>query len=134
MKSQNRDKPETIVSQNDRNEQEPEYRFPAADFILVQDAPMHLWVDGIHFVEDADGIVQEGQHFLAKDPGMGVTVSMIEEVGDDDLAKVRHRYQWIDGELTAPESAESWTVGEITGEYDRMMGDVSESAFIRKVE
>lgn len=131
MRQRPTNKPRTLVSQTDRNREEPGYSFPAADFVFVDDTPLHLWVDGIHFVEDPDGDVREGQYFLVRDPGHGVTVSQVERYDDQDgLATVRHLYHWYDGELDALKQSERWSIDEITGDYDRAMGDGSRSTFL----
>ena len=128
-------KPLAFVSQSDRSKNEAVYTYPAAEFVLVQGADLHLWVNGVHFVEDASGSVQKDQYFLVHDPGMGVTISRIESVSQQDgEATVRHVFHWNEGELTVVDSTETWSQGEITGEFDRTMGDPSRSVFLQRIE
>ncbi|TYL37423.1 hypothetical protein CV102_17595 [Natronococcus pandeyae] len=134
MNQQSTNKPRTLISQNDRSQEAANYAFPAADFVLVDDSPLHLWVNGIHFVEDPDGAVQEGQHFLVQDPGQGVTISKVEHYDNqNESATVRHLYQWYDGDLESVDDSEVWSTDEIIGEYDRAMGDASKSTFLHQV-
>lgn len=127
------EKPQTFVSQSDRSEQEADCFYPAAEFVLVRGSKLHLWANGVHFVEDENGTVQEGQFFVVEDSGMGVTVSEIESVEpSSNSATVRHVLYWNNGELRFPDDIETWTEDEITGEFDRGMGDTSSSTFLRR--
>lgn len=132
-KGQPVEKPSVIISQCDRPNRDPNGYFPAADFVLVVGDSLQVWVDGTRFIEDPDGEVRPGQYVLVRDPGFGVMISRIEslETGGDS-ATVRHLVHWMDGELLRPNETETWSHEEITGEYDRSMGDASIATFLER--
>lgn len=127
--------PTVLVSQVDRGKREPPYRFSAPDFVLVLGSTIQLWVNDVHFIQDREGNIREGQYFLVKDADFGVTVSRIESVdGEETSAQVRHEIHWNDGELAYPDTTEIWTEKEIIGSYNRAMGDESRSVFLRRTD
>lgn len=127
------EKPSVIVSQCDRPNCDADGYFPAADFVLVESGSLQVWLDGTRFIEDPDGSVRPGQYLLVRDPGFGVMISRIESLEpDDDSATIQHLVHWMDGELLRLNETETWSHEEITGGYDRSMGDASISTFLER--
>lgn len=135
MGDRSENKPQLLLSQSNTSNEVGDYFYPEADFVLVHGSKVHLWVDGMYFVEDPNGAIEEGRYFLIRDTGLGVIGSKIESVRPkEDSVLVRHVFHWEEGELQFPDSKERWRKGEITGEFDRALGAGSESVFLRRVE
>lgn len=129
------DNPQTIVSQSNRDGSVADYCYPSPEFVMVNGSKLHLWVAGIHFVEDEEGSLREGQYFVIQDPGMGIMISEIESIETKaNSITVRHLWHWHKGELTFLGSNESWSEEQIVGDFDRTMPDVSNSIFLQRTE
>lgn len=131
--------PQTTVSPLDEREivgSDSAYTTAETEFLLVRDQPLQLWANGRHFIEDPDGSVEEGQ-FVAM-LGPVVTVWRIidpepSDSGDEDQSvTLRHRFTWSDGEIDWSKYTESMTRSQVTGDYDRTMGDVTEMYFLQR--
>lgn len=126
-------KPEILVGHSNTTTQGDEVYYSEADFVLINGLTVQLWVDGVHFIEDPNGSVREGQYFIVRDPGLGVMISVVEAVDSDrSTVTVRHVYHWQQGELEFVDATENWEIAEITGDFDRTLSDASSSIFVRK--
>lgn len=133
MNDGNASPPTTVITRSGPEDRTPEYRFSSPELVLVEAPEVHVWFDGTHFVEDEHWVIQEGQHFLVTDPGMGTVVSKISSVSEStDAVTVEHLLNWNDDTLRFPDETEEWTREQITGDHDRAMGDASNIVFLRE--
>ena len=114
--------PKTIVSQQDKDEREADYYYQNPEFVMVNGEETHIWVNGVHFVEESNGAPEE-EKYLCSVTDPGIYISQILEVGENEV-KVEHQFYWSKQDETVKKVDEvgTWEIDVINGQNVPSLG------------